>query len=131
MTTIRSDTILYTLRAKVIVKKITTRVIETEIGEGRYNVTYPAVDMALQTIAMHTGRNKKFTGPIKTSWCHGGMTEPQLFETPKRGGKYKRQFMEEFVVSRLRPYLPDKFTGIAIFHSNNGELSGEPEILAK
>jgi len=31
------------------VKKLTTRVVETEIGEGRYEVTYPAVDRALQT----------------------------------------------------------------------------------
>lgn len=102
-----------------IIERRTTRNIErfdpltaTSTTEG------PDVDGALQVIISQAHGLQHYSGPVETVWHMGGLRRPHL-----RG--WSNEQRKEFVAKFLSKYLPDRYTGRAIFYVNDGELSGK------
>jgi len=64
------------------------------------------------------------TGTLKTTWHLGGMTSPKRSEFALTQIEWDKK-----VVCPLEAHIPDKYSGVAIFHFNDGYiLRGGPEL---
>ena len=107
-----------------MIRKRTTRELDfyeldEEVGTIDCGTSRPTIDIALQALAFQQHGVFRYSGSILTVWYKGGLREPQPFGCSK---EYWR-----WIAQQMKPYLPDKYTGTALWNMNNGELSGKPQ----
>lgn len=88
-----------------------------EYGNKYYGEEQLAIDAALQQLAYRLFGKPCYSGAITTSWHRGGMREPQI-----------PGWNKSWEAKHLKEQLPENFSGRAVWHLNNGELSGSPRL---